>query len=260
MIRMQLRYSFRVYPSAGQRMALARAFGCARVVYNDALRARETARSEGMPFPKTGDLSKTLITGAKNTPERAWLGEVSAVDREMPDSEFRLIGQLSAQLPAFAGFDRNKLVETAQECAVILNTKDGLDRLLTLVANALSHPLRETAYLVACEMAAHDRHVPLTEVALLEKIRRALHIDRLTAAALERGGTPPASVKTEAACTIEKVGEGFKITTMKLVVRASVPGLDAEAFKKAAEATKEGCPVSTALKGNVDLQLDAALI
>ncbi|MFF3349059.1 RNA-guided endonuclease InsQ/TnpB family protein [Streptomyces sp. NPDC002779] len=76
---MQLRYSFRLYPGAGQRVALARAFGCARVVYNDALRARERARSEGMPFPKTGDLSRALITEAKNTPERAWLGEVSAV-------------------------------------------------------------------------------------------------------------------------------------------------------------------------------------
>ncbi|MGY5055559.1 RNA-guided endonuclease InsQ/TnpB family protein [Streptomyces sp. 900105755] len=76
---MQLRYSFRLHPSAGQRMALARAFGCARVVYNDALRARETARSQGLPFPRTGDLSKQLITEAKNTPERAWLGEVSAV-------------------------------------------------------------------------------------------------------------------------------------------------------------------------------------
>ncbi|MFD8915446.1 RNA-guided endonuclease InsQ/TnpB family protein [Streptomyces sp. NPDC059575] len=76
---MQLRYSFRLYPGAGQRAALARAFGCARVVYNDALRARETARERGLPFPKTGDLSKTLITEAKNTPERAWLGEVSAV-------------------------------------------------------------------------------------------------------------------------------------------------------------------------------------
>ncbi|PWI09107.1 transposase, partial [Streptomyces sp. NWU339] len=45
---MQFRYSFRLYPSAGQRTALARAFGCARVVYNDALRARETARTEGL--------------------------------------------------------------------------------------------------------------------------------------------------------------------------------------------------------------------
>lgn len=78
-MRVQLRYSFRLYPSVGQRRALAGAFGCARVVYNDALRARETARSQGLPFPKTGDLSKQLITQAKDTPERAWLGKVSAV-------------------------------------------------------------------------------------------------------------------------------------------------------------------------------------
>ncbi|MFE7548700.1 RNA-guided endonuclease InsQ/TnpB family protein [Streptomyces gardneri] len=76
---MQLRYSFRVYPNGPQRSALARAFGCARVVYNDALRAREAARAEGEPFPRTGDLSKLLITEAKKTTERAWLSEVSAV-------------------------------------------------------------------------------------------------------------------------------------------------------------------------------------
>ncbi|WP_335983745.1 RNA-guided endonuclease InsQ/TnpB family protein [Streptomyces sp. CA2R106] len=76
---MQLRYSFRLYPNGPQRSALARAFGCARVVYNDALRARETARSAGEAFPKTGDLSRLLITEAKLTEERAWLGEVSAV-------------------------------------------------------------------------------------------------------------------------------------------------------------------------------------
>ncbi|WP_043590980.1 RNA-guided endonuclease TnpB family protein [Frankia sp. BMG5.23] len=76
---MQLRYSFRLYPTPGQVQALARTFGCARVVYNDALRARETARAAGLPFPKTGDLSKLLITEAKKTPERVWLGEVSAV-------------------------------------------------------------------------------------------------------------------------------------------------------------------------------------
>ncbi|NXY98439.1 transposase [Streptomyces sp. BR123] len=76
---MQLRYSFRLYPNGPQRTALARAFGCARVVYNDALRARETARAAGEAFPKTGDLSKLLITEAKKTGERAWLGDVSAV-------------------------------------------------------------------------------------------------------------------------------------------------------------------------------------
>jgi putative transposase len=68
-----------MYPNGPQRSALARAFGCSRVVYNDALRARETARAAGEAFPKTGDLSKLLITEAKKTEERAWLGEVSAV-------------------------------------------------------------------------------------------------------------------------------------------------------------------------------------
>ncbi|MFF8618215.1 RNA-guided endonuclease InsQ/TnpB family protein [Streptomyces sp. NPDC015350] len=76
---MQLRYSFRLYPNGPQRSALAQAFGCARVVFNDALRARETARAAGEAFPKTGDLSKLLITEAKKTDERAWFGEVSAV-------------------------------------------------------------------------------------------------------------------------------------------------------------------------------------
>ncbi|WP_406322958.1 RNA-guided endonuclease InsQ/TnpB family protein [Streptomyces sp. NBC_01637] len=76
---MQLRYSFRLYPNGPQRSALARAFGCARVVYNDALRASEDARSNGDVFPKTGDLSRLLITQAKKTTERAWLGMVSAV-------------------------------------------------------------------------------------------------------------------------------------------------------------------------------------
>lgn len=76
---MQLRYSFRLYPNGPQRAALAQAFGCVRVVFNDALRARKTAHEQGKPYPKAGDLSKLLITEAKKTPERAWLGEVSAV-------------------------------------------------------------------------------------------------------------------------------------------------------------------------------------
>jgi putative transposase len=76
---MQLRYAFRLYPDAAQQAALARAFGCARVVFNDAVRAREDARKARQPFPTAGQLSTCLITEAKRTPERAWLGEVSAV-------------------------------------------------------------------------------------------------------------------------------------------------------------------------------------
>ena len=62
----------------GQRSALARAFGCARVVVNDGLRARLKAYEAGRPYLTDGELSARL-TMAKRTPERAWLGEVSAV-------------------------------------------------------------------------------------------------------------------------------------------------------------------------------------
>ena len=76
---MQLRYQFRVYPTPGQQIELARAFGCARVVFNDGLRARQEAREAGQPYVSDGELSKRVITEAKKTEARAWLGEVSAV-------------------------------------------------------------------------------------------------------------------------------------------------------------------------------------
>jgi putative transposase len=75
----QLRYNFRVYPTPAQQHALARAFGCARVVFNDGLRARQDAHDAGLPYVSDGELSKQVITLAKATPQRAWLGEVSAV-------------------------------------------------------------------------------------------------------------------------------------------------------------------------------------
>ena len=75
---MQLRYNYRLYPTPGQRQALARAFGCARVVFNDALVARQDAHAAGQPYLTDGELSARL-TAAKATRERAWLGEVSAV-------------------------------------------------------------------------------------------------------------------------------------------------------------------------------------
>ncbi|MBZ9638034.1 helix-turn-helix domain-containing protein, partial [Streptomyces sp. PSKA30] len=76
---MKLRYNVRVYPSASQRGSLARAFGCARVVWNDALWLRREAYAKGLPRPTAAELSKQVITEAKKTDERAWLGEVSTV-------------------------------------------------------------------------------------------------------------------------------------------------------------------------------------
>jgi putative transposase len=75
---MQLRYNYRLYPAPGQRQALARAFGCARVVFNDGLCARQEAHAAGRPYLTDGELSARL-TAAKARPERAWLGEVSSV-------------------------------------------------------------------------------------------------------------------------------------------------------------------------------------
>ena len=75
---MQVRYNYRLYPTGGQRQALARAFGCARVVYNDGLRARQEAHAAGLPYVTDVELSARL-TKAKTTLERAWLGGVSSV-------------------------------------------------------------------------------------------------------------------------------------------------------------------------------------
>ncbi|MFD9412294.1 RNA-guided endonuclease InsQ/TnpB family protein [Streptomyces sp. NPDC059989] len=76
---MQLRYNYRVYPDAAQRHALSRAFGCARVVWNDCLRARVNAHAAGLPYVTSASLSKELIPEAKRSEGRAWLADVSAV-------------------------------------------------------------------------------------------------------------------------------------------------------------------------------------
>jgi putative transposase len=74
----QVRYRYRVYPRPGQRAALARVFGCARVVYNDCLRLREEVYAAGERISDT-EVQRRVITLAKLTPERAWLAEVASV-------------------------------------------------------------------------------------------------------------------------------------------------------------------------------------
>jgi osmotically inducible protein OsmC len=78
------------------------------------------------------------------------------------------------------------------------------------------------------------------------------------AVGLEQAGHTATRVETKAACSINKVAEGFKIETMKLNVRAVVPGIDDAQFQQIAAATKTGCPVSKALAG-VEITLDATL-
>jgi osmotically inducible protein OsmC len=78
-------------------------------------------------------------------------------------------------------------------------------------------------------------------------------------AGLGRAGTPPASLNVSATVTFDRVGDGFKVVSSALEVRGRVPNADDAAFQQAAEAAKDGCPISQALKGNVDLSVKATL-
>jgi putative transposase len=71
-------YRYRAYPTLGQTQLLARAFGCARVVFNDALRARQAAYAAGERVSDT-QVQRRVVTLAKTTPQRQWLGEVASV-------------------------------------------------------------------------------------------------------------------------------------------------------------------------------------
>lgn len=79
-------------------------------------------------------------------------------------------------------------------------------------------------------------------------------------AGLGRAGTPPQRLDVTASVTFDRVGDGFKVTSSVLDVRGQVPGVDAATFQQAAEGAKDGCPISQALKGNVDLSVNATLV
>ena len=112
---------------------------------------------------------------------------VAGADGSMSEPELRAIGDLTQTLPVFKDFDEDRLVRVSQECASILAEQDGLDAVLGLIRDNLPDHLHETAYWVALELALTDRRVMLEEIRVLELLRRALGIDRLSAAALERG-------------------------------------------------------------------------
>jgi len=79
------------------------------------------------------------------------------------------------------------------------------------------------------------------------------------AGGLARAGTPPQKLDSEARTTFDQVGEGFRITKVALRIRGEVEGIDEDGFREAAEGAAENCPVSQALKGNVEVTLDASL-
>ncbi len=76
---------------------------------------------------------------------------------------------------------------------------------------------------------------------------------------LAQAGHAPTRLETGAVCTLDQADGGFRITSIRLTVRARVDGIDDEGFRVAAQQAKEGCPVSKALAGNVEISLDASL-
>jgi lipoyl-dependent peroxiredoxin len=76
---------------------------------------------------------------------------------------------------------------------------------------------------------------------------------------LAQAGTPAQRLESEATATFDKVGEGFRMTTMRIQIRGGADGLDEEGFRKAAEDAKDNCPVSQALSDDVEVTLDASL-
>lgn len=112
---------------------------------------------------------------------------IAAADREMPDVELRKIGEIIHGLPIFADYNASLLPQTAAACAELLDAPEGLDRAVALIVASLPVKLRETAYALACDIAAADGRLPIEEVRMLEILRHALDIERLAAAAIERG-------------------------------------------------------------------------
>jgi osmotically inducible protein OsmC len=77
--------------------------------------------------------------------------------------------------------------------------------------------------------------------------------------ALARAGTPPDRLDVSAEVTFDKLEEGWRVVSSALTVVGNVPGMSAEDFQAAAESTRDGCPISKALVGNVALSVEATL-
>lgn len=112
---------------------------------------------------------------------------MSASDQSMPDAELSEMSELVVHLPVFRDFDKSQVSRVSSTCIDMLKGEDGLDKILKLVRGGLPEKLRETAYAVACDVAAADGKVTVEESRLLDMIRYELQIGKLVAAAIERG-------------------------------------------------------------------------
>ena len=198
----QVRYRYRSYPAPGQRQALARVFGCARVVCNDCLRIRDGAYANGEKISDT-EVQRRAITLAKATPGRAWLGEVTsvalvqacqdarrsvAVIRE-PDGRYYasfVVERKTAPLPSC---DREIGIDLGLNALIVTSDGESIPN-PRFLRKAQQRLKRAHRVCTACGMA-HDR-----DVNAARNILAAGRADRLNAC--EAGVRPPLTVASGA--------------------------------------------------------------
>lgn len=112
---------------------------------------------------------------------------VSASDADMRTSELVRIQSMLNHLPVFGDYEQSRLSQVSSLVFELFEEEDGLDALFGLVREALPERLFETAYALACDVAAADGNLNEAELRLLEEMRYELALDRLHAAAIERG-------------------------------------------------------------------------
>ena len=112
---------------------------------------------------------------------------VAASDEEITDSELQRMTGMLGYLPSMAGYNIERLRMDTASCIEILQSEEGLDAVLGLIEEAVPDTHYDLVYSVACEIAASDGVLSQEELLLLEMIRHSLNVERLTAAAIERG-------------------------------------------------------------------------
>jgi len=112
---------------------------------------------------------------------------VSASDESILTAELVKIEVAVNTLPIFGTYDADRIMGLSQMVFNLFEQEDGLDKLFALVRENLPEHLYETAYALSCDVAAADGTLQETELRLLEEIRYELNLDRLHAAAIERG-------------------------------------------------------------------------
>jgi len=112
---------------------------------------------------------------------------VSASDEDIRTAELVKINNAINNLPVFSEYDAERLPRVSKMVFDLLEQEDGLEALFGLIRDAMPERLNETAYALACDVAAADGAIQGAEARMLEEVRYELDIDRLHAAAIERG-------------------------------------------------------------------------